>query len=86
MLLTGQFKSRKEEARIGFWDNQEHSSGTLNPNVVLGEMGGSGGTGLTETLVLGENSGRRGATPRGCERNGSVALPCACVSRRDAFS
>lgn len=74
MLPTAQLKSCKTAAKIGFWDNQEYRSGTLNPKVVLGEMGGSGGKGLTEAQVLGENSGRRGATPRGYERNGSVAL------------
>jgi hypothetical protein len=73
-------KSRQAAARIGFWDNQEYSSGTLNPKVVLGEMGGSGGKGFTKAQVLGANSGRRCATPRGCERNNSVALPCACVA------
>lgn len=53
VLPTGQLKSRKEAARIGFWNNQEYSSGTLNPKVVLGEMGSSGGKGFTETQVLG---------------------------------
>lgn len=84
MLPTAQLKSRKAAAEIGFWGNQEYSSGTLNPKVVLGEMGSSGGKGLTEARVLSAYSGRCGATPRGCKRNDNVALPCACVSRRAA--
>lgn len=73
------FQITQGATKVGFWDSREYSSGALNPKVVLGEMGGSGGKGLTEVQVLGENSGRYGATPRGCEGDGSPIRICPAL-------
>lgn len=50
---------------MGSLVNLEYCSGTLSPKVVLGEMGGLGGTRLIKAQVLGGNSGRSGAAPGG---------------------
>lgn len=57
--------SNRGSATMGSLVNLEYCSGALSPKVVLGEMGGLGGTRLIKAQVLGGNSGRSGAAPGG---------------------
>lgn len=69
--------------KMGFWASREYSSGALNPKVVLGEMGGSGGKGLTERT-------QEGMVRHLVDVRGMAGWDCPahdrCVSRREEFS